>query len=95
MKKKWSPPNYLTDEEDGPPHAKIFTITCVLENLDLESKGRDKSKKGGKKIAAQEMLNLLESKGLYDAASDSVKSKENQVIDLILTIKNLNPIEEL
>uniref|UniRef100_T1KJM0 DRBM domain-containing protein n=1 Tax=Tetranychus urticae TaxID=32264 RepID=T1KJM0_TETUR len=79
MKKKWAPPLYLTDEEDGPPHAKIFTITCKLENLDLDSQGRDKSKKGGKKIAAQEMLRLLELKGLYDAQDDSLKNSSVSV----------------
>ncbi|XP_015787866.1 interferon-inducible double-stranded RNA-dependent protein kinase activator A homolog A isoform X2 [Tetranychus urticae] len=74
MKNKWTPPKYIDDEEDGPAHAKIFVITCKLENLDIQSEGRDKTKKGGKKIAAQEMLKLLALKGLCDAQDDSFKS---------------------
>lgn len=72
LKRKWTSPIYDTDDEDGPPHDRIFTVRCRLENLNIEVRGKGRSKKGAKKLAAQQMLDFLQTEGLLDNRDESV-----------------------
>ncbi|RWS27318.1 interferon-inducible double-stranded RNA-dependent protein kinase activator A-like isoform X2 [Leptotrombidium deliense] len=66
MKKRWPPPQYDKCQESGLPHERTFTMICELSNMDLSVYGSGRSKKIAKRMAAQEMLQLLETKKLYD-----------------------------
>ena len=74
LKQKWTSPIYDTDDEDGPPHDRVFTVCCRLENLNIKVKGKGRSKKGAKKLAAQEMLDRLSKDGFLDNRDESVIS---------------------
>ncbi|RWS05568.1 Interferon-inducible double stranded RNA-dependent protein kinase activator A-like protein [Dinothrombium tinctorium] len=79
MRKRWPPPQYDKCQESGLPHERTFTMVCELSTLNLSVYGSGRSKKIAKRIAAQEMLQLLEAKNLYDpsASTQSVKSSKD------------------
>lgn len=53
MFRRWPPPTYETEMEDGLPHERQFTIACVvLKNREI---AQGKSKKVAKRQAAQKM----------------------------------------
>lgn len=53
--KKQGSPSYVVLEEEGPPHARIFTIGVYIDNV-LKGKGKGKSKQEGEEKAAEEAL---------------------------------------
>lgn len=58
MSRRWPPPTYEMTCEEGPPHERQFTITCIL--LKLREVGTGKSKKAAKRLAANKMWERLQ-----------------------------------
>ncbi|KAK3543696.1 hypothetical protein QTP70_027135 [Hemibagrus guttatus] len=59
MQRSWRLPEYIVCSEAGPDHKKEFTVICRLETL--AEKGTGSSKKNGRRIAAEKMLEKLQS----------------------------------
>ncbi len=59
--KKQGSPSYVVLEEDGPPHARIFTIGVYIDNV-LKGKGKGKSKQEAEEKAAEVALVSIVSK---------------------------------
>lgn len=59
--KKQGSPSYVVLEEDGPPHARIFTIGVYIDNA-LKGKGKGKSKQEAEEKAAEVALVAIVSK---------------------------------
>lgn len=59
MSRRWPPPAYKTEFEEGLPHERQFTISCVV--FKHKETGTGKSKKIAKRLAAQNMWHRLKS----------------------------------
>uniref|UniRef100_A0A4W4FGG3 Protein kinase, interferon-inducible double stranded RNA dependent activator n=1 Tax=Electrophorus electricus TaxID=8005 RepID=A0A4W4FGG3_ELEEL len=59
MRRAWRLPEYVVCMEAGPDHKKEFTVICRLETL--TETGIGNSKKNAKKVAAEKMLEKLQS----------------------------------
>ncbi|KAG7331073.1 hypothetical protein KOW79_005042 [Hemibagrus wyckioides] len=59
MQRSWRLPEYIVCSEAGPDHKKEFTVICRLETL--SEKGTGSSKKNARRIAAEKMLEKLQS----------------------------------
>ncbi|KAI7809042.1 putative interferon-inducible double-stranded RNA-dependent protein kinase activator A-like protein [Triplophysa rosa] len=59
MLRGWCLPEYVTCMETGPDHMKEFTVVCRLEGL--EETGTGSSKKTSRRVAAERMLEKLQS----------------------------------
>ncbi|XP_041940493.1 interferon-inducible double-stranded RNA-dependent protein kinase activator A homolog isoform X1 [Alosa alosa] len=59
LQRSWHLPEYVVVMETGPCHNKEFSVTCRLENL-MET-GTGSSKKMAKKVAAEKILEKLQS----------------------------------
>ncbi|XP_069081529.1 interferon-inducible double-stranded RNA-dependent protein kinase activator A [Pleurodeles waltl] len=57
VKKGWRLPEYSLAQESGPPHKRVFTMTCRVE--DFRETGTGTSKKIAKRIAAGKLLEKL------------------------------------
>ncbi|XP_054286754.1 interferon-inducible double-stranded RNA-dependent protein kinase activator A homolog isoform X1 [Macrosteles quadrilineatus] len=57
MSRRWPPPTYQTEHEEGLPHERQFTIACVV--FKFKEIGTGKSKKLAKRQAANKMWNKL------------------------------------
>uniref|UniRef100_A0A182SZU0 DRBM domain-containing protein n=1 Tax=Anopheles maculatus TaxID=74869 RepID=A0A182SZU0_9DIPT len=62
MARRWPPPTYETETEQGLPHERQFTIACVV--LKHREVGEGKSKKIAKRQAAQKMWQRLQDQPL-------------------------------
>lgn len=62
MARRWPPPTYETETEEGLPHERQFTIACVV--LKYREVGEGKSKKIAKRQAAQKMWQRLQDQPL-------------------------------
>uniref|UniRef100_A0A182IZ74 DRBM domain-containing protein n=1 Tax=Anopheles atroparvus TaxID=41427 RepID=A0A182IZ74_ANOAO len=71
MARRWPPPMYETEMEEGLPHERQFTIACVV--LKYREVGEGKSKKIAKRLAAQKMWQRLQDQPL----------EPNQVMQLL------------
>ncbi|XP_027020039.2 interferon-inducible double-stranded RNA-dependent protein kinase activator A homolog isoform X2 [Tachysurus fulvidraco] len=60
MQRSWRLPEYIVCSEAGPDHKKEFTVICRLETL--SEKGTGSSKKNAKRVAAEKMLEKLQSR---------------------------------
>ncbi|XP_060732569.1 interferon-inducible double-stranded RNA-dependent protein kinase activator A homolog isoform X1 [Tachysurus vachellii] len=60
MQRSWRLPVYIVCSEAGPDHKKEFTVICRLETL--SEKGTGSSKKNAKRVAAEKMLEKLQSR---------------------------------
>jgi len=58
MGRRWPPPTYELNHEEGLPHERMFTIHCVIEDRYTET-GTGKSKKLAKRQAANKMIQKL------------------------------------
>ena len=58
MSRRWPPPVYELNHEEGLPHERMFTIHCVIEGKYTET-GAGKSKKLAKRQAANKMIQRL------------------------------------
>ncbi|XP_053677007.1 RISC-loading complex subunit tarbp2 [Anopheles nili] len=62
MARRWPPPMYETETEEGLPHERQFTIACLV--LKFREVGEGKSKKIAKRQAAQKMWQRLQDQPL-------------------------------
>ncbi len=53
-------PVYLVTQTTGKSHDQVFTVTCQLEDLGFETKGRGSSRKKAEQQAAETMLDKLD-----------------------------------
>ena len=58
MSKRWPPPSYDMEHEEGLPHERQFTISCKV--LKFREVGTGKSKKLAKRMAAHKMWQALQ-----------------------------------
>lgn len=70
MSKRWPPPFYKMEHEEGLPHERVFTISCQV--LKLSQTGTGKSKKLAKRVAAHKM---------WQALQDMPQESESAVLD--------------
>uniref|UniRef100_A0A0A9Z8W2 Putative RISC-loading complex subunit BRAFLDRAFT_242885 n=2 Tax=Lygus hesperus TaxID=30085 RepID=A0A0A9Z8W2_LYGHE len=57
MSRRWPPPAYETEFEEGLPHERLFTISCIV--FRHKETGTGKSKKIAKRLAAHNMWQRL------------------------------------
>lgn len=57
--RKMTLPDYLVETATGKSHEQIFTVSCKLAGLDIETRGRGASRKKAEQQAAQKMLEAL------------------------------------
>lgn len=76
MQRRWPPPFYTTEHEEGLPHERQFTIACHV--LEFQEFGTGNSKKLAKRIAARKMWKVLQSLPEEDRSFDF---KEEEVVD--------------
>lgn len=89
MKRRWRPPSYETVNEIGLPHERVFTMTCIIENIEMEVQGIGRSKKIAKRNAALEILKKLEEMKIYQPSLENQVSFEFIII-LFLLYKTFN-----
>jgi len=53
-------PSYQVEQITGKSHDQVFTVTCKLGDLELQSNGKGSSRKKAEQEAAQKILNLLD-----------------------------------
>lgn len=58
MSRRWPPPSYEMEHEEGLPHERQFTIACQV--LKFREIGTGKSKKLAKRMAAHKMWQALQ-----------------------------------
>lgn len=58
MSRRWPPPSYDMEHEEGLPHERQFTIACQV--LKFREIGTGKSKKLAKRMAAHKMWQALQ-----------------------------------
>ncbi|KAL0115508.1 hypothetical protein PUN28_010790 [Cardiocondyla obscurior] len=73
MYNNWKNPKYILINDIGPPHAKIFTFRCKIDNF--EEDGIANTKQQAKHYAAEKMLNRV--KGLSNNLNN-FKNGENE-----------------
>ncbi|XP_044755762.1 interferon-inducible double-stranded RNA-dependent protein kinase activator A homolog isoform X4 [Coccinella septempunctata] len=73
MSKRWPPPYYKMEHEEGLPHERQFTIACQV--LKLKEIGTGKSKKLAKRMAAHKMWQALQD--LPQEGSNSTLEEDN------------------
>jgi len=56
---KKSLPIYQVDQITGKSHDQVFTVSCKLTDLDMQSNGKGSSRKKAEQQAAQKILNKL------------------------------------
>ncbi|XP_044755759.1 RISC-loading complex subunit tarbp2-like isoform X2 [Coccinella septempunctata] len=74
MSKRWPPPYYKMEHEEGLPHERQFTIACQV--LKLKEIGTGKSKKLAKRMAAHKMWQALQD--LPQEGSNSTLEEDNE-----------------
>jgi ribonuclease III len=57
--KKNSLPSYQVEQTTGKAHDQVFTVSCKLLDLELQSNGKGSSRKKAEQQAAQKILDLL------------------------------------
>ncbi|XP_044755761.1 interferon-inducible double-stranded RNA-dependent protein kinase activator A homolog isoform X3 [Coccinella septempunctata] len=75
MSKRWPPPYYKMEHEEGLPHERQFTIACQV--LKLKEIGTGKSKKLAKRMAAHKMWQALQD--LPQEGSNSTLEEDNNL----------------
>uniref|UniRef100_V5GG80 Interferon-inducible double stranded RNA-dependent protein kinase activator n=1 Tax=Anoplophora glabripennis TaxID=217634 RepID=V5GG80_ANOGL len=58
MSRRWAPPAYNMEHEEGLPHERQFTIACIV--MSFREVGTGKSKKLAKRMAAHKMWQTLQ-----------------------------------
>ncbi|XP_049824180.1 interferon-inducible double-stranded RNA-dependent protein kinase activator A homolog isoform X4 [Aethina tumida] len=82
MSRRWPPPCYDMENEEGLPHERQFTIACQV--LKFREVGTGKSKKLAKRMAAHKMWQALqdmnlENAGLQDEEDDKIPLNTNDL----------------
>lgn len=82
MKKRWRPPFYETQMEEGLPHERMFGIMCVVNTF--TEIGFGKSKRLAKRQAAYKMIQLIEklqTTGTTNGESGGLEVKFSELAD--------------
>ena len=58
--RKMNLPSYQVEQTSGKSHNQVFTVSCKLEDLEIESRGKGSSRKKAEQQAAQKILAKLE-----------------------------------
>lgn len=74
MSRRWPPPFYDMEHEEGLPHERQFTIACSV--LKYKEIGTGKSKKLAKRMAAHKMWQALHDLPVEGAAVQSADEDE-------------------
>lgn len=74
MSRRWPPPSYEMEHEEGLPHERQFTIACKV--LKFREVGTGKSKKLAKRMAAHKMWQTLQ-----DTTVENTNVNVNQLFD--------------
>ena len=53
-------PRYQVEQTSGKSHNQVFTVSCNITDLELQSKGKGSSRKKAEQQAAQKLLDKLE-----------------------------------
>jgi ribonuclease-3 len=53
-------PSYQVEQTTGKSHDQVFTVSCKLTDLDMQSKGKGSSRKKAEQQAAQKLIDKLE-----------------------------------
>ena len=53
-------PRYQVEQTSGKSHNQVFTVSCSITDLELQSKGKGSSRKKAEQQAAQKILDILE-----------------------------------
>ena len=53
-------PRYQVEQTSGKSHNQVFTVSCNITDLELQSKGKGSSRKKAEQQAAQKLLDILE-----------------------------------
>ena len=53
-------PRYQVEQTSGKSHNQVFTVSCNITELELQSKGKGSSRKKAEQQAAQKILDILE-----------------------------------
>lgn len=52
-------PNYVVEKTSGKSHNQVFTVSCTIPELDLQTQGTGSSRKNAEQQAAHELLEKL------------------------------------
>ena len=52
-------PRYTVEQTSGKSHSQVFTVSCELVDLELQSRGKGSSRKKAEQQAAQNILDRL------------------------------------
>ncbi|KAL1497771.1 hypothetical protein ABEB36_008673 [Hypothenemus hampei] len=93
MSRRWPPPLYEMEHEEGLPHERQFTIACQV--LKLKEIGTGKSKKLAKRLAAHKMWQTLQDMPLdsnilagFDSEEDSAGKPNNNLAQRYAVLKD-------
>lgn len=89
MKRRWRPPFYETELEEGLPHERTFGIMCVVNNQ--TEMGFGKSKRLAKRQAAYKMIQFIEK---MESASVSNGIIDPKYADLAEEMRGLQSLKE-
>lgn len=84
MKKRWRPPYYETQMEEGLPHERMFGIMCVVNTF--TEIGFGKSKRLAKRQAAYKMIQLIEK--LQTTGPASGEGKTDRYLRVVLDLSD-------
>lgn len=78
MSRRWPPPCYDMESEEGLPHERMFTIICqVFKHKEV---GTGKSKKLAKRQAAHKMWEALKDMPIDETKVNQVDEREVNII---------------
>ncbi|XP_034242182.1 interferon-inducible double-stranded RNA-dependent protein kinase activator A homolog isoform X2 [Thrips palmi] len=94
MSRRWPPPIYEMESEEGLPHERQFTIACII--LNHKEIGCGKSKKLAKRQAAHKMLDKLEDSSMehnnarmgYNEDEDEISQRVSNVASRFAGLKD-------
>ncbi|XP_044271476.1 interferon-inducible double-stranded RNA-dependent protein kinase activator A homolog isoform X3 [Tribolium madens] len=91
MSRRWPPPSYEMEHEEGLPHERQFTIACQV--LKFKEVGTGKSKKLAKRMAAHKMWQALQDMPLE--SNNLPHSYDDDEENIVLNSENFNFIQFL
>lgn len=84
MSRRWPPPSYDMEHEEGLPHERQFTIACHV--LKFREIGTGKSKKLAKRMAAHKMWKVLQELPLEGTNIPPSYDNEDDVSENIVSL---------
>ncbi|XP_008198431.1 RISC-loading complex subunit tarbp2 isoform X3 [Tribolium castaneum] len=91
MSRRWPPPSYEMEHEEGLPHERQFTIACQV--LKFKEVGTGKSKKLAKRMAAHKMWQALQDMPLE--GNNLPQGYDDDEENIVLNSKDFNFIQFL